>query len=282
MNSSMKKFAAYGLFIGAAMALLLFVSATPPKPQPKKPALVEISTKFGKIKIRLYDETPLHRDNFLKLVKQGFYDSLLFHRVVPELTIQGGDPNSKYATHDSVLGMGGLGYTIPAEIRPNLYHKRGVIAAARDNNPEKASNACQFYIVQGKKFTPQDLINIENNLNLELKRNLVMTMMYSDSSKKKFEDFTLRGDTEGRNAYVKSIQPIADKMFEKQGRVTFSDQAIKDYMTIGGAPFLDQSYTVFGEVIEGMNIVDSIAATKTLTNDRPVQEVRMKIRIVQK
>ena len=188
---------------------------------------VSLETNYGDMIIRLSDSTPLHRDNFLKLVKVGFYDSLLFHRVIENFMIQGGDPNSKRAIAGEPLGNGGVGYRIPAEFRPSLFHKKGVIAAARDNNPEKASSGCQFYIVQGKVFTDAGLDSVET--------------------------YRLNG---------KKIPP-------EQREV---------YKTLGGTPHLDQSYTVFGEVVEGLDVVDKIAAvltSKGQDRDRPLADVRI-------
>ena len=189
--------------------------------------IVLVSTEYGDIKIRLYDETPMHRDNFLKLVSQGFYDSTLFHRVIRQFMIQGGDPNSRHAVAGAQLGDGDVGYTIPAEIRDTIYHKRGVLAAARDNNPAKASSGCQFYIVQGKVFSNEELDVIEGQTG-------------------------------------KKFTPVQRKI----------------YTTIGGTPHLDGNYTVYGEVIEGMDVVDKIAAVATDTNDRPARDVRMKIKLL--
>jgi len=192
---------------------------------------VIISTDYGRMVVRLYDQTPLHRDNFIKLAKKHFYDSLLFHRVIQHFMIQGGDPDSKRAASGAQLGNGGVEYTIPAEFQLDLFHKKGVIAAARDNNPAKASNGCQFYIVQGKKFTDGQLDTLEQ---------------------------TRLG-----------------------GRKIPLDQR-EVYKTIGGVPHLDQHYTVFGEVTEGLEVIDSIAAVKTDRNNRPVQDVRMKVRLKRK
>jgi peptidyl-prolyl cis-trans isomerase B (cyclophilin B) len=192
---------------------------------------VKVITDYGTMTIRLYDQTPLHRDNFIKLVKKHFYDSLLFHRVIANFMIQGGDPDSKRAAAGAPLGNGGVGYTIPAEFRLDLYHKKGVLAAARDNNPAKASDGCQFYIVQGKQFTGGQLDTLEQ---------------------------TRLG-----------------------GRKLPVDQR-EVYQTIGGAPHLDQNYTVFGEVVKGLNVIDSIAAVKTDGRNRPLQDVRMKIRLKKK
>ena len=187
---------------------------------------VLIQTSMGNMTVRLSDSTPLHRDNFLKLVKVHFYDSLLFHRVIKDFMIQGGDPNSRNAKPGEALGMGGPGYRVPAEFRQTLFHKKGVIAAARDNNPEKASSGCQFYIVQGKTFTDTELDNLETT---RLKR----------------------------------------KIPAEQREV---------YKNLGGTPHLDQGYTVFGEVIKGMDVLDKIAAVETskgADRDRPVQDVKI-------
>jgi cyclophilin family peptidyl-prolyl cis-trans isomerase len=191
---------------------------------------VLMKTTMGDIVIRLSDSTPLHRDNFLKLVKVHFYDSVLFHRVMQNFMIQGGDPNSKTAEAGKGLGSGGLGYTVPAEFRSSLFHKKGMLAAARtpDNvNPTKASSSCQFYIVQGKIFTDAGL----------------------DST----ETFRLNG---------RKI-PVAQR---------------EVYKTIGGTPHLDQGYTVYGEVIKGLNVVDKIAAvavSKGVDLNRPFENVRI-------
>lgn len=185
--------------------------------------LIEITTNYGTMIARLYNNTPLHRDNFIKLVKQGFYDSLLFHRVISGFMIQGGDPTSKNAAADAMLGAGEVpnAPTIPAEFNKNLIHKKGALAAARDNNPDKKSSNCQFYIVQGKKMDTAQL---------------------------------------GNNNYTHQQKEI--------------------YQRIGGTPFLDNNYTVFGEVFIGMDVIDKIAATKTGNADRPLENVRMKMRVI--
>lgn len=189
---------------------------------------------MGDITIRLSDSTPLHRDNFLKLVKVHYYDSILFHRVIQNFMIQGGDPDSKRATPGQALGNGGPSYRIPAEFRSSLFHKKGVIAAARDNNPEKASSGSQFYIVQGKIFTEAGLDSLET---IRLKRKL---------------------PPDQREAYK----------------------------TIGGTPHLDQNYTVYGEVIKGLDVVDKIAAVTTskgADRDRPIEDVKIiKVKLVKR
>ncbi len=192
-------------------------------------------TSMGEILIRLSDSTPLHRDNFLSLVKKGVYDSLLFHRVIEKFMIQGGDPDSKNAEPGMPLGNGGFPYTVPAEFRKTLFHKRGVIAAARNANPEKASSSTQFYITQGKVYTNESL------------------------------DSLARARLNGR---------------------VFTEEERKAYTTIGGVPFLDQNYTVFGEVIRGLEVIDKIAAVETSTGrdrDRPIDDVLiLKVKLVKR
>ena len=219
-----------------ALALSLFIisfclaqnDSTIKKKDRKRDVLIQ--TSMGNITIRLSDSTPLHRDNFLKLVKVDFYDSILFHRVIQNFMIQAGDPNSKQATKGEPLGNGGPGYRVPAEIRSSLFHKKGVIAAARtgDNvNPQRESSGSQFYIVQGKVFTDAGLDSVE------------------------------RFRLDGR------------KIPEYQREV---------YKTLGGTPHLDQSYTVFGEVVSGIDVIDKIAAVETSKGrdrDRPIEDVKI-------
>ncbi|TMI72931.1 MAG: peptidylprolyl isomerase [Bacteroidetes bacterium] len=186
---------------------------------------VLLKTNYGDITIRLSDSTPLHRDNFLKLVKIGYYDSVLFHRVIKNFMIQGGDPDSKHAAAGQPLGNGGPSYRVPAEFRTSLFHKKGVIAAARDDNPQKASSGSQFYIVQGKIFTDGALDTLEN--------------------------------------------------IRRGGKKIPLEQR-EAYKTVGGTPHLDQNYTVFGEVVKGLDVVDAIAAVETskgVDRDRPVKDV---------
>ncbi len=199
------------------------VKAAPALPVIPGSTKVRISTTLGDITIRLYDSTPLHRDNFVKLVESGFYDSLLFHRVIQGFMIQGGDPMSKNAAPGSMLGMGGGDMTrIPAEFNKNLIHKKGALCAARDGNPEKASSACQFYIVQGKPISDEEL-----------------------------------------------------NMIQIQTGVTYNPAQRAAYKSKGGTPFLDMNYTVFGEVVTGIAVVDKIAAVKKGTADRPETDVRI-------
>lgn len=223
----MKKFvlAITGLFLSVA-PILAQSDSTVKKKDRKRDVLLQ--TSMGDIRIRLSDSTPLHRDNFLKLVKMHYYDGLLFHRVIKDFMVQGGDPESRTAQPGQQLGNGGPAYTIPAEFRPTLFHKKGVIAAARMGdqvNPLKASSGSQFYLAQGKKFTDEELDMMEKNR------------------------------LGGR------------KIPENQREV---------YKTLGGIPHLDQGYTVFGEIVSGLEVVDKIAAVSTNRNtNRPTEDVKI-------
>ncbi len=195
-----------------------------------KTCLVEISTDYGKMLIQLYDETPLHRDNFLKLAEEGFYDDLIFHRVIDGFMIQGGDPGSREALPGAMLGSGGPGYQVDAEFDESLIHVKGALAAARTggpSNPEKRSSGSQFYVVQGGSVSESTL-----------------------------------------------------DMVEAQGGMSYSPEQRKMYAENGGTPQLDMEYTVFGRVIEGMDVIDKIAATRTDGRNRPDDDVRMKIYVV--
>ncbi len=198
----------------------------------KKKYYVLIKTSYGNMVAELYNETPKHRDNFLKLVNEGFYNDLLFHRVINRFMIQGGDPGSRNARPGQMLGNGNLGYTIPAEFVKGLFHKKGALAAARMGdqvNPTKASSSCQFYIVQGNVWQPDQL-----------------------------------------------------QMMALQMNKVFSQQQIDAYTTIGGTPHLDDDYTVFGQVIEGLDVIDKIAEVKCGPGDRPLEDVKMKISVIER
>jgi cyclophilin family peptidyl-prolyl cis-trans isomerase len=219
--SSMKKTLTIVLLFSIAQVF----AAKKPKDQ-----YVSIKTSFGECIIKLYNETPLHRDNFLKLAKQGFYNGTLFHRVIDEFMIQGGDPDSKNAPTGKLLGEGDAGYTVPAEFNDSLFHKKGVLAAARDNRPDKASSSCQFYLVQGNKFTDEQLDALE-------------------------------------------IKRLQYKIPDWQRNI---------YKTIGGTPHLDRSYTVYGEIVKGIDMVDSIAVVAKDQNNRPVADVKMTVSILKR
>ncbi|MEP6583091.1 MAG: peptidylprolyl isomerase [Ginsengibacter sp.] len=213
------------------MTLIVSCSATKKAAVvPLKPVQVKLTTDSGTIVLMLYDKTPLHRDNFVKLVKEKYYDGLLFHRVINNFMIQGGDPDSKNAKPGAHLGEGSLNYTIPAEFDTTLFHKRGALAAARESddvNPKKASSSTQFYIVDGETFTDAQLNRVEER--------------------------------------TKILIPQSHREF---------------YKTVGGTPFLDMNYTVFGEVISGMDVVEKIANAPKDENDRPLHDIKIELTII--
>ncbi|MGI4751034.1 MAG: peptidylprolyl isomerase [Janthinobacterium lividum] len=215
-------------FVPVLMLLFLVLNGFAKAP---KNQYVRIKTSFGECLIRLYNETPKHRDNFIKLTKQGFYNGTLFHRVIQDFMIQGGDPASKKAKPGEALGDGDVGYTVDAEFRDSLFHKKGVLAAARDDNPKKASSGCQFYLVEGKRFTDEQL--------------------------DKLEQTRLKG---------RKI-PLAQREW---------------YKSVGGVPHLDQNYTVYGEIVSGIEMVDRIAAVKKDAKNRPLQNVPMTVTLLRK
>ncbi|MCQ2329401.1 MAG: peptidylprolyl isomerase [Paludibacteraceae bacterium] len=197
-----------------------------------KCAMVKILTNYGTMKVALYNETPQHRDNFIKLVRSNFYEDVLFHRIIRDFMAQAGDPQSKDSTFTGRLGGGGVGYTIPAEFVPELFHKKGALAAARqgdDVNPEKASSGCQFYIVTGRQFDRKELDMLEHRLK------------------------SMYGNPEFH----------------------YDENQILTYMTFGGAPHLDGGYTVFGELVDGFEILDIIDKVKTDATDRPIEPVKI-------
>jgi len=209
---------------GIGLSFLIILLPVVLLAQPKNDAFLVFQTTKGTLKVRLYEETSMHRDNFTKLLSEGYFNGMLFHRVIKDFMIQTGDPLSKNAKPGVALGTGGPGYTIPAEIFPQFYHKKGALAAARtgDNvNPARESSGSQFYIIQGQKFTAEQLKSMENS-----------------------------------NTHIR-----------------FTPEQIKAYTTLGGAPHLDYAYTVFGEVVDGLDIVDKIAAVETDGRDRPVENI---------
>ncbi len=209
---------------------LIFSSLNAFAAKPKN-IYVKISTNYGSVYAILYNETPLHRENFIKLAGGGILNNTLFHRVIQEFMIQGGDPTSKTANAGDMLGGGDIGYKVPAEFAAKLFHKRGALAAARDNNPDKASSGSQFYIVQGKKYSDTELDDIEKNR-------------------------------------------LENRKFSTEQRAI--------YKTEGGAAFLDGSYTVFGEVVKGMQMVDNICTVKIDRNNRPLTDIKMTVSLLGK
>lgn len=242
----------------------------------EKRTLVKLETTMGNITVALYNETPKHRDNFIKLVKEGVYDSTLFHRVIKQFMIQAGDPDSKNASDTAMLGSGHVGYTIPAEFNPKFFHKKGVLAAARqgdDVNPEKASSGCQFYIVTGRKFTEPQLLGMENKINEQREEALFDSL--ARQHMKEIYKMRKAGDNAGLLELQDTLEAQARELADKEEKFRFTPEQIKAYSTIGGAPHLDGSYTVFGEVTEGMEVVDNIEIAKTNRADRPIENIRI-------
>lgn len=243
--------------------------------------VVLISTDMGNIKIKLYNETPLHRDNFLKLVKEGFYNGGLFHRVINHFMIQGGDPDSKNAKPGAMLGNGGPGYTINAEIVPGLIHKKGAVAAARlgdQVNPQKASSGSQFYIVKGKVWRPGELDTFELRSNNNIRQNIMRTVF--TPAQQELEKYKQDHKESAFNSRVAELQARVDSLYNLAAKVKLTENQRKTYTTVGGTPHLDGGYTVFGEVIEGLDIVDKISAVKTGQADRPLEDIKMTMKVV--
>jgi cyclophilin family peptidyl-prolyl cis-trans isomerase len=254
-----------------------------------KTALILVETKFGPIKIRLFNQTPLHRDNCLKLVAEGFYDSLLFHRVIQGFMIQGGDPDSKTAKPGQLLGDGEIKGAdwIPAEFNKDLFHKRGVLAAARENddkNPEKKSSSCQFYITQGRgPLSDKDLKLYEYRINKKLRMSIkdsLLNLPENAAFAQKYERFRKEKLNDSLMAMDKSLDDHIEPVYQNRPHYTFSEEQVRVYKAIGGTPHLDGNYTVYGEVISGMDVVDKIAAVGTDKNDRPDIDIRMKVSIL--
>jgi cyclophilin family peptidyl-prolyl cis-trans isomerase len=247
----------------------------------EKETKIAINTTMGKIVVKLYNETPQSRDNFIKLVNKKFYDSTLFHRVIQQFMVQAGDPQSKHASPGVLLGNGDAGYTVPAEFRADLFHKKGALAMARqgdDVNPTKASSGCQFYIVQGKVFTNADLDMFEQRVNMGKKQEIfthLMSMPKYAAAKLLFIKYQNENNIDSLRALSGRFEPIIDSIYNTVPKFQFTPEQRKIYTTVGGAPHLDGNYTVFGEVVEGLDIIDKIAAVKVDGNNRPVDDIRI-------
>ncbi len=248
-----------------------------------KGTMVLIETDFGNMKVRLFDETPQHRDNFIKLAREGYYDGLLFHRVINHFMIQGGDPNSKNAQPGQRLGNGDPGYTIPAEILPQFFHKKGMLAAARQPdqmNPEKRSSGSQFYIVQGKIFRPSELDSLESKLNISRENAMMQAMM--GKAQTELNQLRAEGKQEEFMSRIAEIRETALNETAKLAPFKFTPEQKKAYTTIGGYPSLDGNYTIFGEVVEGLDVLDKIAAQQTGQFDRPVNDIHFNVKVLEK
>lgn len=244
---------------------------------------VIIKTTEGDITVRLYDETPLHRDNFLKLAKEGFYNGTLFHRVIKDFMIQGGDPDSKGAPAGASLGTGGPGYTVKAEmVYPQLFHKRGALSAARlgdEMNPERESSGSQFYIVWGKVYKQPELKQMEKQMAMQQEQQVFNTLVAAHRT----EIMEMR-----RNRDRAALQELQDRLIAetkakvKEGGVpSFTAEQTEAYTTVGGTPFLDGQYTVFGEVESGLDVVEKIQTCETNHADRPLKDVVMEVEVIE-
>ncbi len=268
------------LIIVAVAFLIIGISCVGNSKKPDE-QIVLVKTEFGEIKVKLYNDTPKHKENFIKLINEGFYNDLLFHRVINNFMIQGGDPNSKNAAPGEMLGSGGPGYTVPAEILPNHYHKKGALAAARiggPQNPQKNSSGSQFYIVQGKVFRLGELDTLINNINNQRKE-LMMREQFN-LEKSKFDAIRDQNDPAAFNILLAELREKVDSMYRSGPQFSLTDEQRNTYSTLGGYPSLDGEYTVFGEVVEGFDIIDKIAAVQVNQSNRPVTDVRMKVELV--
>lgn len=243
----------------------------------KKETMLRIETTMGDITVKLYNETPKHRDNFIKLAKEGVYEGTLFHRVINEFMIQAGDPDSKNATEGQMLGAGDVGYTLPAEfVYPKYFHKKGVLSAARQGdqvNPKKESSGCQFYIVTGRVFDEASLDALQEQVNA----NKLQTAFHSlvGENREKIQKMQESNDTEGLLKLQEELKEKAEKKAKKEPDFLFTPEQKEAYTTIGGTPHLDGQYTVFGEVTEGISVVDEIQKVATDGSDRPTEDIKI-------
>jgi len=268
-------------FILAVSVLLIFSACG--QSGSKNDQVVTISTEYGDMVAILYDETPLHKENFIKLAKQGFFNDLLFHRVIQGFMIQGGDPDSKNAAPDKHLGNGGPGYNIPAEINPKFFHERGALSAARlgdDRNPRRESSGSQFYIVHGTVWRSGDLDQFRMD---QAKLFAGLRRMFDSPVNKPLLDslneLYKSGDLQAYSKKLFQVAPRVEKFTGEQILREIPAERVSVYTTEGGAPHLDGGYTVFGKVIKGMEVVDKIAAMPRNPTDRPLQDVKMQVKV---
>lgn len=264
-----------------AVTVLVFISCSSGDDATKQDDIAIISTEFGEMHVLLYDQTPIHKENFIKLANEGFYDSTTFHRVIQGFMIQGGDPNSK---DDNPMndGQGGPGYTLEAEFDNQLVHKKGAIAAARlgdQQNPERRSSGSQFYIVHGRPVQSIELDQMQAQRNELARQDMIRKYVQAPEQQEllsKLQTFMQSNMVDSVEAAISEIEPIATEGFVP---TTYTPTQVDLYNDIGGAPFLDGNYTVFGEVILGLDIIDSIAVQETGQADRPLEEIPMTVRV---
>ena len=269
-----------GIAILLSAAIVAFAMPTKTKKGSKMDQIhVTFETNFGAITVALYNETPLHRDNFVKLAEEHYFDSLLFHRVIDNFMIQAGDPDSKGAPAGKTLGMGGPGYTIPAEFNTKFIHKKGALAAARrggPQNPKKESSGSQFYIVVGQQVPMEQLDAMVAQKADQAKAEYIQTKLYEPENKAYLNELIELQKAGDRQNFMVKWQEFNDRYKDSLATVptfSYTEEQKNTYSTIGGTPHLDMDYTVFGEVIQGLDVVDKIAKVATDRNNRPLEDV---------
>lgn len=253
------------------LSLLVWVSCAEKPLDPNKPVYVTVSTSMGKVTVLLYDDTPLHRDNFIRLCQSGEYEGMLFHRIIQDFVVQGGDPASKAHEPHVLYGDGDGGYTVPAEILPHHFNKRGALIDAKESddvNIERASAGTQFCFVQGKKLTDEELAQKEARIN-EIRRNW---LFYKFRDRLKKQEPALAADSMKTELENRALVMVEDTL-EVLGYYTIPADRREIYKSVGGVPHLDGSVTIFGEVVEGFDVVEKMSLVKTDKNDRPVKDV---------
>ncbi len=263
--------------------VLLFVIGLATSCAQKKDYVVTIKTQYGDMVAILYDETPKHKENFIKLAKEHYYDSLLFHRIIAGFMIQTGDPNSKKAKPGESLGMGGPGYTVPIEVNPKFFHEKGALSAARlpdDRNPEKASSGSQFYIVQGSVIPEASINDLRYD---QMKLTMGLRQIISKPENKALLDslnsLYYSGDMQAYQKKIFSLVPRVERETGTKVTKDLSPEKIKAYTTVGGSPHLDGEYTIFGKIIKGLEVIDQIAAQPRDAGERPLTDIRMTVTV---
>lgn len=272
-----------------ALSIVISAAVFAKEKQASPNTIVSIETSKGEIQVLLYNETPLHRDNFIKLAESGYYEGVLFHRVIAKFMVQAGDPDSKTAPAGQMLGQGGPDYTIPAEINPAFIHKKGALAGARlgnDANPLKASSGSQFYIVDGSPVSADNLTRYEEQ-RIAIKKNEIFNAFISQGDQTALRNrFIALEGNESSPEYQKLIEEVVvllGKQFEGLDSLRYTQQQKDIYMKDGGAAHLDGEYTVFGEMISGWDVLDAIALSKTDGMARPVEDIKiLKVKVIKK
>ena len=251
--------------------LLMLMTLTTASCGPKKDYLVTIKTSYGDIKLILFDDTPLHKENFLKLAQAGRYDSTVFHRVIKEFMIQGGDVNAKEGSNPSPDNQ------VPAEILPHHIHEKGAVAAARNNNPQRKSSECQFYIVHGKTYTKDELTLDPMKVNQYFGK--LLSMPQYEELRNQVIALQQAHDVAAMEAKMAEVRPLIEKEFDVSLEKDVSSLQLEKYTSVGGSPHLDGEYTVFGQVLEGLEVVDAIAAKETDGRDKPLEDIILTIEV---